>query len=215
MKNKTLYRTTTSGGSSPLLRILWCELLTLLVLLCTQKTQAASQAWTNAPTDATWTNILNWNSGAVPGADNMTGNTVNNDVVTFTNPIPVAGIGTVARPILVDDATISGDRSRQIGGITFDGTNCGAYVFSGTQPMLYPSTGILYVSQTNSILMTPVVTNSQTFIVPVFTRLPSSTAGIFTLINNATSSSATMFFTAVTNDSANTRGTVFTLDGTN
>ncbi len=221
MKTKSLSLIATRGFPAFKLRMLWCALLAVAGSFATPGLQAANQTWTNAPADNTWTNVNNWNSLAVPGALNLTGNTVNNDVVTFTNPIPVSGIGGVTKPILIDDATIAGDRSRQIGGITFDTTNCGAYVISSLSPPVsdqvagVPETGILNVSQTNSILMTAAVTNSQTFILPIFTRLPSSTAGVFTFINNAASSNAILYITAATNDSANTRGTVFTLDGTN
>ena len=184
-------------------------------LMVPSPVQAASQTWTNAPTDSTWINILNWNAEAVPGADNMTGNTINADVATFTNAIPDDLICSATNPIKTDDATIAGDRSRQISGITFDTVNCGAYVFSGTTPTVYPGTGILYVSHNGSITMNPPVTNSETFLLPVLIRLPSSTAGIYNLVNNSTDSDATMQFDSVTNDSANTRGTTFVLNGQN
>lgn len=179
---------------------------------------AANQTWTNAPVDSTWLNTNNWVARAIPGVTNLTGNSVNNDVVTFNSPT-ASGIGGAANPILTDDATIANDRSRQIGGITFDTANCGAYVISNASlPALYtastPETGILNVSHNGSIQMTAAVTNSQTIAVPVFIRLPSSTAGIYNFINNSTNS-ATLFVNSTTNDSANTRGTVFTLGGSN
>ena len=104
----------------------------LACVLATPTVFAASQAWTNAPVSQSWTNALNWVGQAAPGAFNLTGNTVSADIATFNSPIPGSGIGGVTAPILVDDATISGDRSRQVSGIVFDTTNCGAYVFSGT-----------------------------------------------------------------------------------
>jgi fibronectin-binding autotransporter adhesin len=180
---------------------------------------AASQTWTNAPVNQNWNNTNNWVGRAVPGALNLTGNTVNNDVATFNTPIPGSNIGGAAAPVLTDDATIAGDRSRQIGGITFDTTNCGAYVFSSLSApalatTLTPETGILNVSHNGSIIMNASVTNNETFLVPIFVRLPSSTAGIYHFVNNSTNN-ATLFINVVTNDSANTRGTVFTLDGSN
>jgi autotransporter-associated beta strand protein len=190
----------------------------LLLSLSANTIFAAGQTWTNAPVDATWLNTNNWISRAIPGGLNLTGNSVNNDVATFNSPT-VSGIGSAANPILTDDATIAGDRSRQIGGITFDTANCGAYVISNASPAALatagtPETGILNVSHNGSIQMTAAVTNNQTIAVPVFIRLPSSTAGIYNFINNSTNP-ATLYIPAATNDSANTRGTVFTLDGSN
>ncbi len=192
--------------------------ITLAFLATTGRAYGANQTWTNAPVDATWTNINNWVGRALPGVTNLSGNTVNNDVATFNSPIR-SGIGGAANPILTDDATIANDRSRQIGGITFDTTNCGAYVISNTSPAALPTTGtpetgILNVSHNGSIQMTATVTNSQRIMVPVFIRLPSSTAGIYNFVNNSTNG-ATLYINAATNDSANTRGTVFTLDGSN
>ena len=187
----------------------------LACVLATPTVFAASQTWTNAPVSQSWTNVLNWAGQAVPGGINMTGNTVNGDIATFNSPVPVSGVGGVTAPVLVDDATTTGDRSRQVSGIVFDTTNCGAYVFSGTTPAVYPSTGILYVSHNGSIIMNAPVTSSQTFLLPILTRLPSSTAGIYNFVNNSTNSSATLTFYSITNDSAATRGTTFILSGSN
>lgn len=178
---------------------------------------AASQTWTNAPADNTWTNILNWNGQAVPGADNMFGNSTVADIASFTNPIPASLIGSATRPVMIDDATIvtTTNRSRQIGGMIFDTANCGAYVFSGTTPAVYPGTGILYVTYNDNIVMNAPVPNSQTFLLPVLIRLPSSTAGLFSIINNSTNPSAVFNFNSITNDSATSRGTIFTLSGSN
>src|ERR1700744_1092688 len=89
MKINSLSLIATRGFPVFKLRMLWCVLLALAGSAATQNLQAANQTWTNAPADNTWTNVNNWNSLAVPGALNLTGNTVNNDVVTFTNPIPL------------------------------------------------------------------------------------------------------------------------------
>src|SRR4051812_8939051 len=207
------------GNRMPGQTIANCALLSLALLATVGTANAASQIWTNAPVDATWTNINNWVGRALPGGLNLTGNTVNNDVTTFNAPIANSGIAGAANPILTDDATINGDRSRQIGGITFDTTNCGAYVISNSSPAALPTagtpeTGILNVSHNGSIQMTAAVTNSQRKKVPVFTRLPSSTAGTYNFVNNSTNG-ATLYINSATNDSANTRGTVFTLDGSN
>lgn len=184
--------------------------------------RAASQTWTNAPVNQYWTNILNWNGGAFPGSINgtpNTGNNIDNDVATFNTPIPVSGIGGATSPILIADST-NGSRGLELGGITFDTANCGAYVFQTNLPCSYViggigSNGCFYVCHNNSITMNSTVTNSQTFLVPLFIRLPSSTAGVYNFVNNSANPAATLYINSVTNDSANTRGTVFTLGGSN
>jgi fibronectin-binding autotransporter adhesin len=180
----------------------------------------ASQTWTNAPADSTFPNTNNWVARAVPGALNLTGNTVNNDIVTFNSPL-AGGIGGLGNPILSDDATVTNfARARQIGGITFDTPNVGAYVIKAANPNVNVTdgnavqTGVLYVSHNGSIQMTAGVTNSQTILGPLGVRLPSSTAGIYNFVNNSTND-ATLYIETVTNYSANTRGTDFTLGGTN
>jgi len=179
--------------------------------------KAASQTWTNAPVDNTWTNVNNWVGLTNPGAINMTGNTTINDNATFNSPIPVSGIGGAAHPIVTPDATIAADRSLQVNSIIFDTTNCGAYVFTNNGTIAYPNQGILYVTSTasNQICMTASVTNTETFLEPVDIRLPSSMTLPYYFINNATNTSAVLFFAMVSNDSATSRGTVFTLGGSN
>lgn len=181
---------------------------------------AASQTWSNAPTTSAWNLGSNWIANAVPGTTNLTGNTVNGDVATFNSPIPLSGIGNEANPVLTDDATLVAVRSRQISGITFDTANCGAYVISNASPAALPTagapeTGILNVSHNGSIQINAAVTNKQRIVVPVYTRLPSSTDGIYNLVNNATDPNATLYIVGMTNDSANTRGTDFRLAGSN
>jgi autotransporter-associated beta strand protein len=183
-------------------------------LIAAVNVPAASQTWTNAPVNSNWSNTNNWVGLAMPGAINMTGNSVNNDVATFNTTIPGSGIGGVTLPITTPNAT-STNRSLQIGGVTFDTATCGAYVFQAASSESYPSNGILFVSHNGSITMNAAVTNSETFLVPIFIRLPSSTAGRYNFVNNSTTPTATLVLNTVTNDSAPTRGTVFVLDGAN
>lgn len=203
-----------------LLRKVTRNLVALLALTAVPAAFAASQTWSAAPTDQNWTTAANWVGNAVPGALNQTGNSVNNDVVTFNAPIPGSNIGTAGLPILVDDGTNLGARGRTIGGITFDTANCGTYIISSLSPPalpvsgVSPETGILNVCHNGSIQMTASVTNSQVLTIPLYVRLPSSTAGIYNLVNNSTNA-ATLYIAGITNDSANTRGTVFTLGGSN
>jgi autotransporter-associated beta strand protein len=201
------------------LKNLTAGLAAVAALLGAPTAFAASQTWTNAPTDANWITAANWIANAVPGALNQTGNSVNNDTATFNSPIPVSGIGGIASPVTPDDATVNGARSRALGSIIFDTANCGAYVFaSPSSPALptagTPETGILNLCHNGSITMNAAVTNNQTFIVPLYIRLPSSTAGIYNFVNNSTNA-ATLYITGATNDSANTRGTDFRLGGSN
>jgi fibronectin-binding autotransporter adhesin len=190
------------------------------VLLGAQQIHAANQTWTNAPVDNTWNNVNNWVGKAAPGDVNIvTANTVNNDVATFNSPI-FNGIGGAANPILPDDGTLAGGRSRRIGGITFDTTNCGPYVIWSpsavqiTDGSTIPSTGVLYVSHTNAIRINDSVTNSQAVIIPLYVNLPASTAGSYNLINNSTNPGVTLTINSITHAGANTRATTFILDGT-
>lgn len=181
---------------------------------------AASQTWTNAPVTTNWQTAGNWVGLGVPGDINVTtANTVNNDIATFNTPI-AGGIGGASLPIVPDDATVIGGRSRRIGGITFDTASCGAYViWSPSTPNITDgsstlTTGYLYVSQTNAIQITPTVVNSQAVIVPLLVNLPASTPGIYNLINDSTTPGVTLTINSITHAGATTRGTTFVLDGT-
>jgi fibronectin-binding autotransporter adhesin len=194
----------------------------LLTIAVAPAAFAASQTWTNAPTTPNWNTAANWNGNAVPGAVNITGNNVNNDVATFNTPL-FGGIGGESNPILTDDATTAGPafpRSRQFGGITFDTPNVGAYVIKAGNPTInmtdtnFVMSGVMFVSHNGSIQMTAGVTNNQTILGPLFVRLPSSTAGIYNFVNNSTNA-ATLYIEGATNNSANTRGTDFRLGGSN
>src|SRR5260221_1574523 len=198
-----------------------CGPMLLVLLGAAWQAFAASQTWTNAPAGATWANTNNWVARAVPGGINLTGTTLNNDVATFNSPL-AGGIGGAGNPILIDDATVNNARSRQIGGITFDSINCGAYVITSlSAPILptagNPETGILNVSHNgvNSITINGQVTNSQVVLIPLRVRLPNSTPGLYSLVNNATTPSANLIIASITHDGANTRATTFTLGGTN
>src|SRR6478735_9260935 len=194
----------------------------LLALAAAPAAFAANQTWTNAPQSGLWNNTNNWIGRAAPGGVNITANNVNNDVVTFNTPL-VGGIGGAGNPILTDDATTISPafpRSRNFGGITFDTPNVGAYVIKAGNPVVnitdtnFVMSGVMFVSHNGSIQMTAGVTNNQTILGPLYVRLPGSTAGIFNLVNNSTNP-ATLYVEGITNNSANTRGTEFRLDGSN
>jgi autotransporter-associated beta strand protein len=192
--------------------------LILATLLSVPTLFAASQTWTNAPTDNSWTNVLNWNGKAVPGAVNVTGNTVNGDIAIFTNPIPISGIGGsgAADKGILPDASSNATRAREIAGITFDGATCGAY-FIGTNGMTVPpsaTAGVLWVSHNGAIRVNPAVANNQTILEPLTVILPSSTAGIYNLVNNSTNGAA-LIVNFIQHGGATSRATTFILDGTN
>ena len=189
---------------------------------------AANGTWTNAPTDQTWTNVLNWNGGTVPGTINNTGNNGvdTGSIATFTNAI-TGTIGTAAAPIIPDDGTIVNGKARMLYQLNFDGPNCGAYVFyspSAFQPRTatQPETGVLSLcvqSTTvyyNGSYIGAAVVNPQTFLVPVQIRLPSSTTGQYGFTNNATSPLATYYFANLwLYPDATGRGVTFVFDGSN
>lgn len=170
---------------------------------------AASQTWTNAPADNTWTNILNWNSRAVPGALNSS--TIA-DIATFTNALPISGFGGISRPI-------TNDATRGVRGFVFDTANCGAYVFGGSLGDNYIDVNSPLFStgydQGGSIVMNAPVLNPISFNQGVRVRFPSSTNVRYDITNNATSANATLFFAAITNTSASTRPLFLYLNGSN
>lgn len=181
--------------------------------------RAANGTWTSAPADATWINVLNW-VGAVPGqVNNIANNGTDSSIATFNTPI-FSGIGGAGNPIIIDDATVANGKGRMLNSIIFDTINCGAYVFYSPSPQALntattPETGTLCLVHNGSVTMNAAVTNSETFLIPVGIRLPSSTAGIFNLVNNASISSATLYIANMFLDGATTRGTTFVLDGSN
>lgn len=195
------------------------RLAALLALVAAPSAFAASQTWTNAPADSNWANTNNWVTRAIPGGINLTGNTLNNDVATFNSPL-FGGIGGAGNPVLIDDATVAAARSRHLGGLTFDGFDCGAYVVTSLSPAVLPAagipaTGILYVSHNQTTRINAAVTNSQTILVPMRVRLPSSTAGQYNLVNDSTNPAANLIINTIIHDGATTRATTFNLSGSN
>jgi autotransporter-associated beta strand protein len=208
--------------------------LMLLALYAVPSVFGANGTWTNAPVSGAWNNITNWNGVVVPGAIN---NTVNNgtdtSVATFTNPVTT--FGGVANPVIIDDGTVVNGKARMLGKIAFDTATCGAYVFYSPSPYAAgvtnaglgtgsPETGVLSFcvpapvnqSATNGMYMTATVTQPQTFLVPVQIRLPSSTGGMYGFTNDATSSTATLFFNSIfLYPGATSRGVTYIFAGSN
>jgi len=185
------------------LRLLPCVTVALAGSLTTQQVQAASQTWTNAPVDNTFTNINNWVGLGVPGVVNPAASGLSANVATFTNAIPISGIGGASDPI-------TNDVARNIAGYLFDTATCGAYVFGNNINDNY-----IDLTQGNNIQVGPAEPNPIIFNQSVRVRLPSSTNGRYDITNNATSPSATVFLTALTNTSASTRPLSLYLNGSN
>ncbi len=203
MKIKSLPLIATRGFSLPLLRVMWCALLALAGASATQNLQAASQTWTNAPVDNTWTNVNNWVGLGAPGVINPAASGLSANVATFTNAIPINGIGGAIDPI-------TNDAARNFGGYLFDTATCGAYFFVNRINDNY-----IDLTQGNNIQVGPAEPSPIVFNQSVRVRLPSSTNGRYDITNNATSPTATVFLTAITNTSASTRPLSLYLNGSN
>lgn len=200
----------------------------LLAVIAAPSAFAANGTWSNAPVSSSWTNVLNWNGGIVPGTINNTGNngTDSASIAFFTNAI--ATFGGAANPVIPDDGTITNGKARMIGRVAFEGASCGAYVFNSPSPFAAqtgstPETGVLSLcvpgvggNGTNGTYIAAGVTNPQTFLVPVQIRLPSSTTGVYGFTNNATSSAATFYFARLfLYPAATGRGVTYIFEGSN
>lgn len=205
MKTKSRYQILMCRFLPLTARRLWCALITIIGLTAELNVQAASQTWTNAPVDSTWTNINNWVGRAVPGVLGIAGGAQNGDIVTFSNALS-GGIGGGGNPIL-------NETSREVNGFIFDSANCGAYVIG------YASSNLLWLSATlfpgGSINVTPTVVNPITFNAETHFRLQSSQNGGYNITNNATSAGATLYFDVLWPDSASSRPLTLTLAGSN
>jgi fibronectin-binding autotransporter adhesin len=178
----------------------------LALLLGAGSAFAASQTWTNAPVDSTWTNINNWIGRAVPGNVNPAAGGLSGDTATFNTALS-GGIGGAANPI-------ANDATRCIKNLFFDTASCGAYVIgspSGNQNQFWLTSGTAGGNVTvNTNVVNPTVIAADTHF-----RLPSSQNGIYAFSNMAAPASATLSFSNLWNDSASTRPITLTLDGPN
>jgi hypothetical protein len=198
-------------------RTLLFALATIIGLFAALNVQAASQTWTNAPVDNTWTNINNWVARAFPGAVNST---TTADIATFNAPLTVLttniidnGDSTFTTNIaLIGGAgsPITNDFQRGVRGMVFDTTNCGAYVFGAST-----SDNQLEIINAGNIVVNAGVTNPITINSGLRAKLPSSTNGRYDFTNNAASPNASLFISTIFNTSANTRPLELHLAGTN
>jgi len=161
---------------------------------------AASQTWSNAPVSPNWVTAANWVSNAVPGGVNST---TTADIATFNSPIGGGGFGGASSPI-------TNDFQRGIRSIRFDTVGCGAYVFGSS-----PADNSLELTHLGDITINPGVTNPIIFNQGVRLRVPGSTDQRYDITNNATDPRATLYFSVITNGSANTRPWNFFLAGSN
>ena len=208
MKTKSRYQIPMCRFLPLTARRLWCALITIIGLTATLKVQAASQTWTNAPVDNTWANTNNWVGKAVPGALNSS---TTADVATFTNALPISGIGGAGNPI-------TNDATRSIRSFLFDTANCGAYVFGNSLNDNYTdlnSPNTAGFSSGGNITMSATVINPVIFNQAIRIRAASSSNIRYDLTNNAASANATLFFAAITNTTANTRPLALFLNGSN
>jgi len=205
-------------------------LFLLAMLLCAGSAFAASSTWVSEPVSGSWTNVLNWAGGTVPGTIN---NTANNgidgsSVATFANAIPGSLIGSASSPIIPDDATIANGKARMLYQLNFNEATCGSYVFYSpsayaAQTATTPETGVLSLcvpttanGGANGSYIGAAVVNPQTFLIPVQIRLPSSTTGTYGFTNNATSPNATYYFNQLfLYPGATGRGVTFVFAGSN
>jgi autotransporter-associated beta strand protein len=177
-----------------------CASFWLILFAATLQALAASQTWSNAPTDNYWATTNNWIGQAAPGALNSPGNA---DTATFNAPIPLSGIGGAGQPI-------TNDLQRGIRNLLFDTANCGAYVF-GTSLL----DNSLEITHLGNLTINPAVTNPIAFGQGVRFRVPNSTDGRYDITNNAASAAAALFINCLSNSTANTRPLRMFLGGSN
>lgn len=177
--------------------------LVICASLCaTASVHAASQTW-DGDTDATWATAANWVAGAVPGIVYTANNTNTTDIATFNGAITANGGS--SSPVVTET-------NRMIGRILFDTANAGSYVIgaASTPPTL------TFGNNLTNLDVTAAVVNPQTINSPVALHLPSSTNGFGSIQSNSTTTSATLNLVGgILNSPNSSRGTVWTLGGTN
>lgn len=186
--------------SNQSIRKLTQQVTALVALLAAPAVFAASQTWSNAPSSSAWTNAANWNGNGVPGALNSS--TIA-DIASFVSPISLAGYGGTGQPI-------TNDLLRGIRSLRFDTVECGAYVFGNVLEDNH-----LELAHLGDISIGVAVTNPIVFKQGLRLRVPSSTNQRFDFTNNAVDPNATLYFTVISNGTANTRPWNVFLGGAN
>lgn len=164
-------------------------------LVETGSARAASQTWSGGSvTDGNWSDTANWDSGVAPGS---TTDTTNLDEAVFNAAI--ANTWGSTAPIVIDSPTLN------LGGITFDTANVGAYFIGSTggNSLLLSSGGTIQMTAT-------AITANQTINAPLVIE---GTDGTYTFANNSTSTGTLTLGGAISGGAAG--ATVLTLAGTN
>ena len=173
--------------------------LALLLASAIPSAFAASQTWKSPSTDANWATAANWVSGTAAGTSGGGTYTGSAGTATFNTAVS-GGFGGSGTPLVID-------ANRNINNILFD-TSAGAYTI-GTLAGNW-----LYSDNSGNVTLNATVANPEVINAPLTVALPSSTAGTYSFINNATSSSATLTIGQAQNQGT-TRSVVFILDGSN
>lgn len=187
---------------------LQASLATLFIAVClTDSATAASQTWRAAPVDSTWAGTSNWGAtGTVtpPGAIAPNAGTVgsNADIATFNTALAGGTIGSITDPI-------NNENQRYVRSVLFDTASVGSYVI-GTA-----GGNAFWVGHNGNVTVGANVTNPQVINAPTNIRLPSSTNGVFSFVNNSSTPTATLTLPLVQSGSANTRPISITLNGSN
>ena len=189
-----------------------CRLAALGSALTSSRVMAASQTWTGGGGDGLWTTGTNWLGGAAPGGINPAPAGVSQDVATFNGPV-----GAVS-PIIFDNL-------RNVASIVFDTANAGAYIIQ--HPSWDPNNpnsslsgdGLILTTSTatnGNITLNSTVVNAQVFNTPILFLPANSQNSVYSFVNNATDSNATLTFNGtLINRSGNTRPLTLTLGGSN
>lgn len=183
-------------------------LSTLTIAVClTGNVHAASQTWRATPADSTWAGTSNWGAtGTVtpPGAIAPNATTVgaNGDIATFNTALAGGTIGSITDPI-------NNENQRYVRSVLFNTASAGAYVIGTTGGNAF------WVGHNGNVTVGADVTNPQAINAPTNIRLPSSTNGVFSFVNNSSTPTATLTLPVVQSGSANTRPLSITLNGSN
>ena len=165
------------------------SLIVVASLCAANSASAASQTW-DGDTDATWVTATNWVANAVPGAINPAAAALVADVATFNSALVGGTRGGSTDPILID-------HQRQVRSVLFDTANAGPYVLAnavlGNQ---------FWLGHTGNVTVNADVTSAQTISADTQVRLPSSTDGTYSFINNATTPAATLTFSGTVSSGA-------------
>ncbi|NDC75124.1 PEP-CTERM sorting domain-containing protein [bacterium] len=199
MKTPLASMQSSASASSPAARLL----LAAMLAIGTSSLYAANQTWSSSATNTSWSTTSNWVGSAAPGVITTTNANNTTDIATFNSALS-GTIGSSSNPIIIDT-------NRMIGGLTFDTQNAASYFIGAAS-----GSPTLMVGNNLTTQIKATVTNAQTINAALGVHLPSSTNGAYTIKNDSTTSSATLTLAGgIVNSPNSTRGTAWTLGGTN